>query len=203
MRPMIFSAAIMCPRGQHFYFLNCVRLLPPNYTIPKIQNQQFLCYDIDTSENEIKLMKIDQIHFFFLDFGFVTLATENVLIALTKNDRLHCDAKLACHKLKLPSPSAIPNLLPCCENRHLVTLANVPGGRGVQTTCWWPHSHICTEPSCPPVKYNGINGCAHIRLILSTLCFKTLTIDKLQIKVIFRIEYSNTQSEMRRDRKKE
>lgn len=92
---------------------------------------------------------------------------------LTKNDRLDCDARLACHKLRLPSPSAMPNLLPCCEKRHRVTLANVPGGRGVQTTCWCPHSHIWTEPSWPPVKYNGINGCAHIRFILSTLCFNT------------------------------
>lgn len=94
-------------------------------------------------------------------------------IELTKNDRLHCDARLACHKLKLPSPSAIPNLLPCCEKRHRVTLANVPGGRGVQTACWCPHSHIWTEPSWPPVKYKGINGWAHIRFILSTLCFNT------------------------------
>lgn len=50
MRPAIFSAAIMCPRGQHFCFLNCVRLLLPNCTIPKIRSRQFLCYGIDTSE---------------------------------------------------------------------------------------------------------------------------------------------------------
>lgn len=72
--------------------------------------------------------------------------------ALTKNDRLLCEARPACHKLKFPSPSAMPNLLPCCENRHLVTLANVPGERGVQTACWWPHSHICTDPSWLPVR---------------------------------------------------
>lgn len=97
-------------------------------------------------------------------------------IVLTKNERLLCDARPACHKLRLPSPSAMPNLLPCCENRQRVTLANVPGGRGVHTTCWWPHSHIWTAPSCPPVKYSGINGCAHMRLILSTLCLSTCQI---------------------------
>lgn len=97
-----------------------------------------------------------------------------IICKLTKKDRLHCEARPACHKLKLPSPSAMPNLLPCCENRHLVTLAKVPGDRGVQTACWWPHSHICTEPSWLPVKYSGISGWAHIRLMLSTLCFSTL-----------------------------
>lgn len=102
------------------------------------------------------------------------------IFKLTKNDRLHCDAKLACHRLKLPSPSAMPNLLPCCEKRHRVTFANVPGGRGVQTTCWCPHSHIWTEPSWPPVKYSGINGCAHIRFMLSTLCFNTFDVKKMQ-----------------------
>lgn len=94
---------------------------------------------------------------------------------LTKNGRLCCDCKPACHRLKLPSPSAMPNLLPCWANRQRVTLANVPGGRGVQTTCWWPHSHICTEPSWPPVRYSGISGWAHMRLMLSTLCFNTCT----------------------------
>uniref|UniRef100_A0A1B0BR13 Uncharacterized protein n=1 Tax=Glossina palpalis gambiensis TaxID=67801 RepID=A0A1B0BR13_9MUSC len=39
---------------------------------------------------------------------------------LTKNDLLLCEAMAACHKLKFPSPSPIPNLLPCCENLHLV-----------------------------------------------------------------------------------
>lgn len=111
-------------------------------------------------------------------------------LPLTKNDRLHCDARLACHKLKLPSPSAIPNLLPCCEKRHRVTLANVPGGRGVQTTCWCPHSHIWTEPSWPPVKYNGINGWAHIRFILSTLCFNTFAMNgNSNIKEIVRLAW--------------
>lgn len=163
MRPAISSAATVYPTDPHSCSLNCVRRLRLNCTIPKIQSRQFLCYGIDTSEKGIKKSKME-IKYPWIDSEW---------IALTKNDRLHCDAKLACHRLKLPSPSAIPNLLPCCENRHLVTLANVPGGLGVQTTCWWPHSHICTEPSCPPVKYNGINGWAHIRLILSTLCFKT------------------------------
>lgn len=41
---------------------------------------------------------------------------------LTKNDRLHCEASPTCHKLSLPSPSAIPNLFPCCEKRHRVTV---------------------------------------------------------------------------------
>lgn len=88
----------------------------------------------------------------------------------------------------------MPNLLPCCENRHRVTendgegseivsnyladgillpFANVPGGRGVQTACWCPHSHICTEPSCPPVKYSGISGWELMRFMLSILCFRT------------------------------
>lgn len=127
MQPAISSAAIMCPRGQHFCFLNCVRLLPPNCTIPKIRSRQFPCYGIDTSE-KAKRCQIQYSLKFFTN-------TMEQRTALTKNDRLHCDAKLACHRLKLPSPSAIPNLLPCCENRQRVTLAKVPGGLGVHTTC--------------------------------------------------------------------
>jgi hypothetical protein len=61
-------------------------------------------------------------------------------------------AKPTCHRLRLPSPSATPNLLPCSLNRTLVTLANVPGGRGTETAWTWPHSHICTEPSWEPVR---------------------------------------------------
>lgn len=45
-----------------------------------------------------------------------------ILIILTKNDRLHVDARPACHKLNFPSPSAMPNLFPCCENRQRVTV---------------------------------------------------------------------------------
>lgn len=41
---------------------------------------------------------------------------------LTKNERFDCDASPTCHKLNFPSPSATPNLFPCCENRHLVTV---------------------------------------------------------------------------------
>lgn len=165
-QPKISFEAIRYPRVQHFYSLNCDQLWRPSCTSPKIRNPRFLYYGIDRSV--IKYNKWNVIQWFCeLKFGCFNC------VILTKNDRLLCDAKLACHKLKLPSPSAIPNLLPCCEKRHRVTLANVPGGRGVQTTCWCPHSHICTEPSWPPVRYNGISGWAHIRFILSTLCFST------------------------------
>lgn len=164
MQLMISSAVTVCPTNRHSCFPNYDQPLLLNCTIPKIQSPRFPYCDIDTSAMNRPLM-------------IVTTESLSPKI-LTKNDRLLCDARLACHKLKLPSPSAMPNLLPCCENRHRVTLANVPGGRGVHTTCWWPHSHICTEPSWPPVKYNGINGWAHIRFMLSTLCFKTFEMIK-------------------------
>jgi hypothetical protein len=41
---------------------------------------------------------------------------------LTKKDLLHCEASPTCHKLNFPSPSAIPNLFPCCEKRQRVTV---------------------------------------------------------------------------------
>lgn len=130
MQLTISFAATMCPTIQHFYFPNYDRPLRLSCTIPKIRNPKFLCYDIDTSATErIKPLAVT-------DNGKMG-KMENVYgwQTLTKNDRLLCDARLACHKLKLPSPSAIPNLLPCCEKRQRVTLANVPGGRGVHTTC--------------------------------------------------------------------
>lgn len=61
---------------------------------------------------------------------------------------------------------------------QLLPFANVPGGRGVQTACWCPHSHIWTDPSWPPVKYKGIRGWELMRFMLSTLCFRTWTGEK-------------------------
>lgn len=158
-----------CPIGRHFCFRNCDRLWPPDCRSPGIRNLRCPCYGIGRSVMKFRKISIK----------WHNSHTRTIICILTKNERLHCDASPACHKLKLPSPSAMPNLLPCCENLQRVTLANVPGGRGVQTTCWCPHSHICTEPSWPPVKYNGIWGCAHIRFILSILCFKTCDGEKM------------------------
>lgn len=142
MQPKISSVATMCPIIRRSYSLNCDRLLRLNCTSPRIQNPRFLCCGIDTSRVKRKIFfcnflkksffKVFQLY----NYNKVVFKTHDFFATLlTKNDRLDCDAKLACHKLKLPSPSAMPNLLPCCENRHRVTLANVPGGRGVQTTC--------------------------------------------------------------------
>lgn len=71
---------------------------------------------------------------------------------LTKNGRAVPSLQATWNKLKCPSESATPNLLPCWEKRTRVTLANVPGGLGVATAVWWPHSHNETDPSCDPVK---------------------------------------------------
>lgn len=70
----------------------------------------------------------------------------------TKNGRLWDELRPTFHSDRLPSPSATPNLLPCCENLTLVTLAKVPAARGSATACWWPHSHIWTDPSWEPVR---------------------------------------------------
>ncbi|CAN7984088.1 unnamed protein product, partial [Ixodes hexagonus] len=61
-------------------------------------------------------------------------------------------------RLRLPSPSVTPNLLPCWLNRRLVTLANVPASLGVDTGWACPPSHRLTEPSWQPDKYSGSTG---------------------------------------------
>lgn len=51
----------------------------------------------------------------------------------TQNGLQLDDVRPTLNKDKFPSPSATPNLLPCCENRTLVTFANVPAARGSAT----------------------------------------------------------------------
>ena len=97
MRPVISSAATMCPTIQRFYSPNCGRRWRPNCMSPEIRNRRCLCCGIDNSGSQKKS----------ISWKFKWSPSSQ----LTKNDRLHCDASPACHKLKLPSPSAIPNFI--------------------------------------------------------------------------------------------